>query len=163
MEYHKPIIVGDKNVFAIELGRDNNSELDKFCIFLSNEKLGYYDDVVYLSYLKSTLDKILTQDLIIPAFDQLTENEIFQNIFWQKEDYYKCIFSFGESFDDFLICGYRRADKYIFLWKFVDKPFFKYKHFDKKLHVSEIPVNYFVDVYLQFLEFYKIWQITKIK
>ncbi len=152
------MIIGNKNEFAIEFEEVGEKNLAKCRIWLGNIELGYYEDRIYLSYIESALTNILKKDLNVIQFNNLTHFEIY-NLIYEKldSDLEKCKISFGESFDDFLICVYQTEDELTFLWKYVEDPYFKYANYDNDLHIVKVKLEYFKMIYREFmLEFNKI-------
>jgi hypothetical protein len=168
-------LIGDKSIFAIEYKlRDNTIFLNgQFRIWIKKVFIGDFYNISPLSgsnfYLNNLLknktefrtDEFLYLDnkdiLSIMIPDSKLLNKRKKNINLDELiKYDKFIFSFNESFDNFIIRSYIEKENICFLWylPIQEYPYLSkiYKGYKEQLYLEKIPLDYFENIWKEFNE-----------
>jgi hypothetical protein len=123
------MVIGDKNQFAVEysFADDYPKDIGFGRIWISNEFIGTYKDLIYLNgYLLGTLNELKRAKELRDDLKHLTKDQLF-NLFVSGEYEYSDKYLIGGSTftDDFSIWSYRLDNLTYILWKVVRTDFFE--------------------------------------
>lgn len=150
--------VGNKSSFAIEFDvqheRYSNHLFGWIRIWLGGVYIGAYDNLCILSAISRELESFTRMNLDTDEFDGMSVEAIYQYI--KLADYPglgKYWFSpGGDSFDDFSVVVYCHKDKYKFIWKLYEKPFFEYADYPAGFLYAEVSIEEVKQVVSKFMK-----------
>ncbi|HTJ48124.1 MAG TPA: hypothetical protein VL443_01625 [Cyclobacteriaceae bacterium] len=154
------IILGSKEIFAIQYKHGQNQKLGYVRFWLNNIYLGAEHDEVYFSYMQGEFRHILNNKHKLfesfPYADYDSAEDILDEVLKSKLELSganlidKYILGFGESFDDFFIVGFFSNNKINFVWKLEEKPHFEYPNYPTEALMASVDIVYFERIIKEF-------------
>jgi len=132
------IILGSKEIFAIQYKHGQNQKLGYVRFWLNNIYLGAEHDEVYFSYMQGEFRHILNN-----------KHKLFESFPYADYDSAEDILD-GESFDDFFIVGFFSNNKINFVWKLEEKPHFEYPNYPTEALMASVDIVYFERIIKEF-------------
>lgn len=153
---------GDKNCFAIEICKKNESDkYGRARLYLNSEEFGEFKKQYSYKYFIESLRKIyLTDELYDSKFNGLSSEEIFKRVFilhkgimeFDSSDMVsmelnkKFFFNFGEQFDGVSFFIFINSASVEFFWSFNKKYISDRMLYLKNFKHCRIPKSYFDEV-----------------
>lgn len=152
-------LIGDKAYFAIEYAISPKKPSSDYVfgymrIWLNNIYYGTYEDENILGVAIGCLEHILKSYIGGSIFDALSDDEIFNYVFYGGEiitDRYRLIL--GEMTDDFSALVFKQGeDDFKFIWRLHEKPYFTYDDYPPGVHSAIVNINIFEQVVSEYAE-----------
>lgn len=145
--------IGDKSTFAIEAHLQQRAPMPfgNVRLWLENRYLGAYEDSVPMLVTLASLKRLLDQHVAFDDASLPSREAFFAGVMdgsMRDGDRYRA--GLGESFDDFLVIGFRCGDRIRFIWVLHENPFFDYPAYPEGLQDAWISVALFQDVVERF-------------
>ncbi len=138
--------IGNKNNFSIEVVETSRNEpfvYGNICLWIKNQCIGYFNEVSYLETVVSSLKWVLENKNFVDYhhFGD-TDEEVFYYLMNSEDELvFKAEFDICDTFDDWTIRIVLKNEELYFLWKYSEKPFYKYGEYDTFLHGEIVDRN----------------------